>query len=62
MVERADPARYKAFVAESQAAAQRRYSVYQQLAGVTVPIIEPEAEAPLAAAAATVAPVGSKEE
>jgi len=60
MVERADPARYKAFVAESQAAAQRRYAVYQQLAGVTVPIIEPEAEALVAAAAA--APAGSKEE
>ena len=27
------PARYKAFVAESQAAAERRYAVYQQLAG-----------------------------
>ena len=32
MVERADPARYKTFVAESQAAAERRYAVYQQLA------------------------------
>ena len=60
MVERADPARYKAFVAESQAAAQRRYAVYQQLAGITVPIIEPEAEATVAAAAS--APAGSKEE
>ena len=39
-VERADPARYKAFVAESQAAAQRRYAVYQQLAGITVPVIQ----------------------
>ena len=35
MVERADPARFKAFVAESQAAAERRYAVYQQLAGIT---------------------------
>jgi hypothetical protein len=60
MVERADPARYKAFVAESQAAAKRRYAVYQQLAGVTVPIIEPEAEAIVAAAVS--APAGSKEE
>ena len=41
MVERADPARYKAFVAESQAAAERRYAVYQQLAGITVPVIQP---------------------
>jgi hypothetical protein len=29
------------FVAESQAAAQRRYAVYQQLAGITVPVIQP---------------------
>jgi len=42
MVERADPARYKAFVAESQADAQRRYAVYQQLAGITVPVIQPD--------------------
>ena len=41
MVERADPARYKTFVAESQAAAERRYAVYQQLAGITVPVIQP---------------------
>jgi len=40
MVERADPAQYKKFVAESQAAAQRRYSVYSQLAGITVPVVE----------------------
>jgi pyruvate-ferredoxin/flavodoxin oxidoreductase len=40
MVERADPARYKAFVAESQAAAERRFSVYSQLAGITVPARE----------------------
>jgi pyruvate-ferredoxin/flavodoxin oxidoreductase len=39
MVERADPAQYKKFVAESQAAAQRRYAVYSQLAGITVPVI-----------------------
>jgi hypothetical protein len=40
MVERADPARYKKFVAESQAAAERRYSVYSQLAGIKVPAFE----------------------
>src|SRR5262245_47919076 len=39
MIERADPARYKAFLAESQAAAERRYSVYEQLAGIKVPVI-----------------------
>jgi pyruvate-ferredoxin/flavodoxin oxidoreductase len=44
MVERSDPARYKAFVAESQAAAARRYAVYQQLAGITVPVIQAEAD------------------
>jgi pyruvate-ferredoxin/flavodoxin oxidoreductase len=47
MVERADPARYKHFVAESQAAAERRYAVYSQLAGIKVPAFEtvPAAEA-----------------
>jgi pyruvate-ferredoxin/flavodoxin oxidoreductase len=40
MVERADPARYKAFVTESQAAAERRYSVYSQLASIKVPEFE----------------------
>jgi hypothetical protein len=44
MVERADPKRYKTFVAAAQAAAQQRYAVYQQLAGITVPVIEPTAE------------------
>src|SRR4029434_506582 len=36
MIERADPTRFKRFLAEAQAAAQRRYSVYQQMAGITV--------------------------
>ena len=40
MVERANPARYKAFLKESQAAAERRYSVYSQLAGIKVPAFE----------------------
>ena len=40
MVERADPARYKMFTEESQAAAERRYAVYQQLASVKVPAFE----------------------
>jgi pyruvate-ferredoxin/flavodoxin oxidoreductase len=40
VVERADPARYKTFVAESQAAAERRYAVYSQLAGITVPAVD----------------------
>jgi pyruvate-ferredoxin/flavodoxin oxidoreductase len=48
MVERADPARYRAFLAESQAAAQRRYSVYEQLSGIKVPVIQvaPDQELP----------------
>jgi pyruvate-ferredoxin/flavodoxin oxidoreductase len=47
MVERADPARYRTFVAESQAAAERRYAVYQQLAGITVPVIQATPEEPV---------------
>ena len=41
MIERADPARYKRFVEESESAARRRYAVYQQLAGITVPMDAP---------------------
>jgi pyruvate-ferredoxin/flavodoxin oxidoreductase len=44
MVERANPAQYRHFVAESQAAATRRYAVYQQLAGITVPVVETKEE------------------
>jgi pyruvate-ferredoxin/flavodoxin oxidoreductase len=40
MIERADPARYKHFVAESQKAADRRYAIYEQLAGISVPALE----------------------
>jgi pyruvate-ferredoxin/flavodoxin oxidoreductase len=47
VIERADPARYKKFVEDSEEAARRRYSVYQQLAGIKVP----PAEAAAAAAA-----------
>ena len=36
MIERADPDRFKYFLEESQKAAQRRYSIYQQLAGIKV--------------------------
>jgi pyruvate-ferredoxin/flavodoxin oxidoreductase len=53
VIERADPARYKGFLEESQAAAQRRYAVYKQLAGITVPVVEAESEqAPSASLAA----------
>jgi len=37
VVERTDPVRFKMFLKEAQEAAQQRYAVYQQLAGITVP-------------------------
>jgi pyruvate-ferredoxin/flavodoxin oxidoreductase len=49
MVERADPARYKKFVEDSEEAARRRYLVYKQLAGISVPPPEPEVAEPPAA-------------
>jgi pyruvate-ferredoxin/flavodoxin oxidoreductase len=53
VIERADPARYKQFLEDSQAAAERRYAVYQQLAGISVPV---------AASVATEEPKKSDEE
>jgi hypothetical protein len=44
VIERADPARFKRFLDESQAAAERRYAVYQQLAGISVPAFEKKDE------------------
>jgi pyruvate-ferredoxin/flavodoxin oxidoreductase len=44
MIERSDPDLYKRFLAESQAAAERRYAVYKQLAGITVPATGAAAE------------------
>lgn len=44
MIERADPARYKKFLVDAQAQAERRYAVYEQLAGITVPYAEPKDE------------------
>jgi pyruvate-ferredoxin/flavodoxin oxidoreductase len=41
VVERTNPARFKHFVREAQKEAERRYAVYQQMAGITVPRIEP---------------------
>jgi pyruvate-ferredoxin/flavodoxin oxidoreductase len=51
VIERADPARYKHFTQKAQAAAQQRYAVYQQLAGITVPVVVAKDEAADAAAA-----------
>jgi pyruvate-ferredoxin/flavodoxin oxidoreductase len=53
MIERADPERYRKFVDESEDAARRRYIVYQQLAGISVPPAEPKAEEPAPAAPAS---------
>lgn len=40
MIERADPVRFQHFLDDAQAAAERRYSVYQQLSGMKVPAFE----------------------
>jgi pyruvate-ferredoxin/flavodoxin oxidoreductase len=37
VLERSDPARFKQFLKEAQRAAEQRYAVYSQLAGITVP-------------------------
>jgi hypothetical protein len=37
VVERADPVRFRAFLKEAQDTASRRYALYSQLAGITVP-------------------------
>ena len=42
VIERADPARFKQFLDEAQAAAIRRYSGYQQLAEIRLPYGEPK--------------------
>ncbi len=44
MVERADPERFKHFLKEAQAQSERRYSVYQQLAGIKVEYVAPKDE------------------
>jgi len=51
VIERSDPARFKQFVHESQKAAEQRYAVYHQMAGITVPNVEPADDAPEAPAA-----------
>ena len=44
MVERTDPARFKHFLKEAHEAAQKRYALYEQLAGITVPQVEAKGE------------------
>ena len=40
VIERSDPVRFKKFIDDSQDAAERRYAVYKQLAGITSPFRE----------------------
>jgi pyruvate-ferredoxin/flavodoxin oxidoreductase len=44
VLERSDPARFRGFLKEAQEAARRRYAMYQQLAGITVPRPETPAD------------------
>ena len=44
VVERTDPGRFRHFLKEAQEAAQKRYAVYEQLAGLTVPQVEAQDE------------------
>jgi hypothetical protein len=46
VIERTDPERFRGFVKASQEAAQQRYAVYPQLAGITVPQVEARVEMP----------------
>jgi hypothetical protein len=48
MVEKQDPERFKKFLETATRHATQRYSVYQQLAGVTVPRIESDTDAAVA--------------
>jgi len=50
MIERTDPTRFRQFLKRAQEAAQRRYAVYQQLSGITVPQIEVKEDDPPASA------------
>jgi hypothetical protein len=38
MVEKQDPERFRRLLAKAESAAHRRYAVYQQLAGIKVPM------------------------
>ena len=43
VVERASPDRFRAFLRQAHDAAQQRYSLYSQLAGITIAVPEPQA-------------------
>ncbi len=53
VIERSDPARFRQFVRQAQVEAAQRYAVYRQMAGITVPQVEPTGgdEPPASAAA-----------
>jgi pyruvate-ferredoxin/flavodoxin oxidoreductase len=44
VVERTDPARFARFLKQAQEAAQKRYAIYEQFAGITVPRVKVTAE------------------
>jgi pyruvate-ferredoxin/flavodoxin oxidoreductase len=44
MVEKTDPKRFQHFLAEAERQAKQRLAVYQQLAGITVPVLERDPE------------------
>ncbi len=46
MVERLDPKRFDGFVKQSQRIADQRRAIYEQLAGIAVPVADAEAEVP----------------
>jgi hypothetical protein len=44
VVERIDPVAFRGVLREAQQAAQQRYAVYQQMAGITVPVVAAPAD------------------
>lgn len=61
MVEKQDPERFQRLARAAREAARRRLAVYEQLAGITVPVAPPEpASAPGEVAASAVAAVSSE--
>jgi hypothetical protein len=46
MVEKLDPERFKRLLAKAERQAAQHYAVYEQLAGLTIPRVETEGEAP----------------
>ncbi|MCB1057136.1 MAG: pyruvate:ferredoxin (flavodoxin) oxidoreductase, partial [Acidobacteria bacterium] len=59
MVEKIDPERYRRFLRQAQEQAEQRYSVYRQLAGITLPHGDGAAAAKTAETTETTAPTAS---